>query len=142
MSLLESTSDMISAAVSRVEDGHDDGIALYAQLRELSDVIAQAQEQISPHVMDALRQYGKDGFVVGDKRFEVRYGPGRWSYPNTQEYQRIEAEKKGVEAELKRIAQMAQTAQKMGANVTTEDGVIIEPGVYVSGKETIYATKA
>lgn len=144
---LEQIENALAERIFKAEEGEINALPVYHDLRALADFVENVlgQKAFMEQVLDEVRQYGRDGKGVGDKKYTVKNST-TYSYghiPQIKELEdKLKAVKKPIEAQIKALKEKAkQSLRDMDGNssfvnVNTETGEVFPPAHKFS-KETI-----
>lgn len=122
--------DLATKAVEGLTDPADTYLSLYTLRKTLDECI----ELVKTAAVDEVGKYGKEGFSKDGYRLVAQASAGRWDYKGVAKHRELQSQLKAVEA-------LAQAAQKTGASIADENGVLIEPAYFKAGETTIVCTK-
>lgn len=125
-------SDYIKDLAIKVFNGELKALDAYAELHAIKKDLDDAIESVKEQAITDVIEYGKEGTVINGYRFIKTNAAGRWMFGNVTLYNQYKDK-------LKNIEELAKMASKTGGHVTTEDGEVIEPAVFIAGGETITA---
>ncbi len=114
----ETRQQELADLVQAVEDGRDNALLAYAEIKQMKDLYAQAERQIEELAMDEAERYPEKSFSQHGYMFEKRNGTMRFSYKNIPAWQEIDQARKQCEEKHKQ----AFLSRQKGIMVATEDG--------------------
>jgi len=132
----EQIEQAIANTVQAVEDGNADALRAYINLKAVAATVAQALKQIEEAAMEELLNYPKGKAELEGAKVEARATAGRWDFKGIQEWISVNHTLKGIEADAKEAAKLAERGKVM----YDEDGVEVKPAEFTPGKEAIFVT--
>lgn len=132
----EQIEQAIANTVQAVEDGNADALKAFISLKAVAATITQALKQIEDAAMEELLNYPKGKAELEGAKVEARATAGRWDFKGIQEWISVNHTLKGIEADAKEAAKLAER----GKILYDEDGVEVQPAEFTPGKETIFVT--
>jgi hypothetical protein len=124
----------------KANNGEVSALSAYIQLKRLEAETADAMALVKDQAIEEASRYGKGEHEVDGAVIQCRAGAGRWDYSSLGWYQAIDAKRKALAEQAKDHEEQAQAAQRAAERMQTivdGDGVVIEPAVYVPGKDTV-----
>lgn len=129
-SVIEIRLSEINTAVLVGEIQATEGFAILKQLEEYSKKL---KSELLEQTIDELSTYAEKEWRVSNCTLSLRNSAGRWDYSHIPEIVKMEQELKL----LKEKHKLAYKSQQQGHTSVTDDGEVIVPATFISGKETI-----
>ena len=125
--------DEIAAMLMAVEDGNENPLRAYVELKRIEKVVEESLKQVFPDAMLEASKYPEKTFAFVGAEITKKANAGRWDFKSCP---RVE----DVAAQLKEAQEQAKEAYKQsqkGAMLLDGDQCVIEPASYLHGSDTI-----
>lgn len=112
----------------------------YVRLKRMEAQVADAMSKIKDAAIEQAAQYGKGEHEAFGAVVQCRAGAGRWKFDHLQWYKDIADKREAIDNEAKAkedAARGAAQARERMQTIVDDDGVIVEPAVFVPGKDTV-----
>lgn len=117
-----------------VHNGYGDPAETYAILYSIGKACDEAIASVKEAAIDEVKKYGKEGVSHFGLTMTTKSAAGRWVYKGVA----VHAE---LQARLKLVEELAQTAYRTGGGIADPDGQLVEPATYIPGGDTIVCNK-
>lgn len=125
--------DEIAAMLMAVEDGNENALKAYVELKRLEKVVEESLKQVFDEAMTEAYKYSEKTFSYGGAEITKKANPGRWDYKSCP---RVE----DVSSQLKEAQEQAKSAYKQsqkGLMLLDENQCLVEPAFYTNGADSI-----
>ena len=112
----------VAHLLTEVEEGNIAALSTYGNLKKCQALYAEAIKQIEENAFNEADLYAEKTFQDSGFIFEKRNGGIKYSFKHIEEWQKLENQKKEVEAKIKQ----AYLAMQRNLLVGTEDGEVVE----------------
>lgn len=123
----------ISRIVTAAEDGDEDALKAYIQLKQMDEMLQVALKQIHPLAMTEAEKYGEKSFNAFGATITRKANAGRWSFDECEYVARKKEELKDVEE----LAKQAYHAASKGKMMVDDNGEVLTPAMYKHGADNI-----
>lgn len=130
----EDIENRIVDVVNKVEEGNLCPLQTTIQLKKLEKLISSALAQIKDQAINEALKHGDKEFEFFGARVHVRSSATRYSYKHIDAWVELNNKLKEVEASAKDALKLKLKGQQS----ITEDGEIVEPADFTTGKETLF----
>lgn len=128
---------MIVQEILKLADDAIQGIAnpleAYVELKKIEKILEQCLESVKPEACQDAYNYPEKSFDKYGVTITKSRAPGRWDYKGIDQWN----DQKKKLTEIEQLAQAAFKLSSKGQTITDDDGVIVQPGKYTEGADTI-----
>lgn len=127
----------LSEAVQQVVDGYADPLEVFAYLKEVENHLKKCKEEIEEIVFIEAEKYEGKTFEHKGFKFTKTDGRAIYDFKHLSKWNELKEKLKEIEDKSKAAAKNV----KIGAQMVTDDGEIIEPCIIKYSKPSISITK-
>lgn len=114
-----------------VINGEINALEAYIELKRIENLLKDVMKGVQEEAIIEAEKYGKGEHEDFGAKFQVKNAAGRWSYKNNKHWVELDANRKGLEEQLKALYKAGVTG------VDEETGELIQHAEYTEGKTTI-----
>lgn len=121
-SVLPTMKSHLDFLVWQVENGDANAIEVFAVVKKIEKLFADAKTKIDEYALEEARKYGSTSFDAHGIKCELRSGGKRFDYKNIQEWNVASENLKSIEEKYK----LAYTNHSKGLMAVSNDGEVLE----------------
>jgi len=125
--------DEIAAMLMAVEDGNENPLRAYVELKRIEKVVEESIKQVFPEALTEASKYSEKTFSFNGAEITKKANPGRWDYKSCPRVEDVAAQLK----EAQEQAKAAYNQSQKGALLLDGDQCVIEPASYMHGSDSL-----
>ena len=125
--------DEIAAMLMAVEDGNENPLRAYVELKRIEKVVEESLKQVFPEAMTEASKYSEKTFSYNGAEVTKKANPGRWDFKSCPRVEDVAAQLK----EAQEQAKAAYNQSQKGALLLDSDQCVIEPAHYMHGSDSL-----
>ena len=125
--------DEIAAMLMAVEDGNENPLRAYVELKRIEKVVEESLKQVFPEALTEASKYSEKTFSYGGAEITKKANPGRWDFKSCPRVEDVAAQLK----EAQEQAKAAYNQSQKGSLLLDSDQCVIEPASYTHGADSL-----